>query len=179
MNKLGITALFPSLLALSATAFAQPRPPTPPGPPADRPMPAHTCDKSGGALFEEQLHAEENSPHEATWTITVYAGGAWERHDLEPGNKVAGLSDGCLSTDQLATIKTELARSTWIVKHYDIACAAIGTTFMTYSVKGKQVWESHVCQTAYLDETSEKAIQTITKLVETVAAPHTPPCCKK
>jgi hypothetical protein len=178
MNKLCIA----SLLTLSAIASAQPTPPTPPGPPVGRPMPAKVCTTNGGALFEEKLELEPdvtmNVVAEKTWRITVYAGGTWQRRELDEHGQHPTLVEGCLSDAQVASIKTELAKATWIVKQHDLACAARGAVFTSYSANGKAVWAEHMCQTAYLDETSAKALAAVKALALRVTTPDTMPCCK-
>ncbi len=179
MNKYFIA----SLLTLSAIASAQPTPPTPPGPPTGHPAFPKACTTSGGVLFEEKLELEqrpqENIVNEKTWQVTVYAGGTWQRREVDATGKHRTLTEGCLSDDQLSTIKTALASATWTVKQADVTCAAISNVFTSYSSQGKPLWAEHMCQGAYLDDTSANAIQTISSLLDRVTVPHDPPCCKK
>ena len=146
-------------------------------------MPARMCAKSGGVLFEEKLELEQRPEMKAvaarTWTITVYNDGAWERHDLDGNGRNPGVSNGCMTPAQITTIKTALAKATWTVKHADVMCAAISDTFTTYSSGGKHLWAAHMCQIEYLDDVSEKAIETISALLVPMTTPHDPPCCKK
>ena len=184
MNKLLVTSV---LLALSTLAAADvsraPTPPTPPHPPSGMPMPMPECTRAGGVLFEEklqlELRPETNVVNDPTWTITVYDGGAWERHDVDGNGRNPHESSGCLTHDQVSQIRTALAKATWTVSHTEFTCAAISNTFTTYASKGKQLWASHLCQADFLDPTSDKAIQTISMLLAQVTAPHLPPCCKK
>jgi hypothetical protein len=180
MNKLLVTC---TLLALSTLAAADaPTPPPLPSPPPGRAMPVPQCTKTGGVLFEEklqlELRPEMNAVAEPTWTITVYDGGAWERHDLDGNGRNPQASSGCLSRDQVSTIRTALAKATWTVSHAEVTCAAISNTFTSYSSKGKQLWAAHMCQIDFLDPVSDKALGTISMLLEKVTAPHLPPCCK-
>ena len=180
MNKLLVTT---ALLALSTIAAADaPRPPTPPPPPAHMPMLMPQCAKTGGVLFEEklqlELRPEMNVVNDPTWTITVYGGGIWERNDLDGNGRNPRHAEGCLSPDQMSTLRRELAKATWTVSHAEAACAAISNTFTTYASGGKQLWAEHLCQIDFLDAVSDKAIRTIDQLLVRVTTPHTPPCCK-
>src|SRR6202142_255603 len=151
MNKL----VYFMPLTLSAIASAQPTPPPPPGPPTWRPMPAKVRPTNGGVLFEEKLELEQrpqmNAVNEKTWRVTVYAGGTWQRRDLDATGKHPTLSEGCLSDEQLQAIKAALASATWTVKQADVTCAAISNVFTSYSSQGKPLWAEHMCQAAYLD----------------------------
>ena len=181
MNKLLVTSV---LLALSTLAVADPptppTPPTPPHPPSSLQQPP--CARTGGVLFEQKIELEPrpemNVVNEPTWAITVYDGGVWTRHDVDGNGRNPRDSAGCMPPDQLATIRTALAKAPWTVKHTDFACAAISNTFTSYTSQGKALWADHMCQTTFLDETSAKAIQTISTLLAKLTAPHTPPCCK-
>jgi hypothetical protein len=174
MNKL--LYFIPSLLTTIASAQ-----PTPPAPPSGHPMPAKVCTTTGGVLIEEKLELEQRpgTVNQKTWQVTVYAGGTWQRRELDAAAKHPTLTEGCLADEQVQAIKTALASAKWAVKQADVTCAAISDVFTSYASQGNALWADHMCQGAYLDDTSAKAIQTISALLDRVTVPHDPPCCKK
>jgi len=163
-------------LARDAIEKAVPTATPPPSPPPHPTGPAPAACTRGAALFTEESLVESKGGSWDTYAIAVFEGGAWERvdHKKDGGE---GRSNGCLEATQVATIQTELAKATWKAPERGIHCMAIGVTFVRFSVRGRPVYDEHVCGNP-LDDASAKALRAVRDIVDTAAAPHTPPCCK-
>jgi hypothetical protein len=182
MTKLLFASLLATAFASFGTAAAQPTPPTPPGPPQGRqPPPLLQCTKTD-LLFEEQVKFEGDVREHAiampTFDVKLYAGGMWERTDVDAKHATTS-SSGCLSKDQLAKVTAALDSAKWKVTVYQVTCAARGVQYMSYAVRGKHVWDDHVCGDHDVDEASIHAVAEIQKIVDAATKPQLPPCCKK
>lgn len=147
-------------LLFFATAFA----PTPPGPPTGPPP---SCSDRGGVLFEiDHLQYQQSE-------LELFEGGKWTFHSKTRE------AQGCLSRDQMKTIRDDLARATWTGNVADAMCAAVSLGYTQYSTHGKTVWTQRMCQLEYLDATSRRSLDDIENILLTVSTEHKPPCCKK
>ncbi len=172
--------LLASLLCASAAA-AQPAPTPPPAPSPHARLAPDLCRASGDVLFEidHRVDLTMNVSAAGTSELVVYATGAWTLDSRDGSGKPLRKAQGCLADSQMRTIRADLARATWQVKTADATCAAISADVVQYHVRGKLVWTQRMCQLPYLDETSQRSLDEITKIVDDASAPHTPPCCKK
>ncbi len=172
------TLCLASLLAASFTASAQPRPPTPPGPPTGVPHPLRlACTDDGGVLFEIDHKVDAGSPEMIalpTSELKLYAGGQWTFTSSDKHHNASG----CLAPALQQRIRDDLKTATWTQKVADAACAAVSIGYTQYSAHGKVVWTERMCQLEYLDEDSRRSLDDIEKIL-TSQLPKPPPCCKK
>ncbi len=170
------------LFASAAAAQTAPTPPPPPPAPSPHAMRApDLCREGGDVLFEidHGVDVTMNVSGIGTSEMVLYATGAWHFTSRDGSGKLLRTASGCLSNTQMTKIRADLSRATWTVKQAEAACMAISANVTTYSLHGKLVWTARMCQLDYLDETSAKSLDEITKILDDASAPHTPPCCKK
>ncbi|MGE5186710.1 MAG: hypothetical protein ACM31C_31870 [Acidobacteriota bacterium] len=168
-------------LVFASTAAAQAAP-TPPPPPSPHVLRApDLCRAKGDVLFEidHRVDVTMNVATVGTSELVVDATGAWTFDSRDGSGKPLRSAHGCLADAQMRAIRADLARATWQVKRADTACAAIGADLVHYYVRGRLVWTERMCQIPYLDETSRRSLDEITKILDDASAPRTPPCCKK
>jgi hypothetical protein len=115
--------------------------------------------------FEVDHKAETWAADVPTGSTTVYDDGTFEQHDADTRTHGATTTIGQLTADQISQLRAALAKATWNVRVADATCAAVGSTYETYSVGGKTVWTAHMCQAEYLDDASERAIELMDQLL--------------
>jgi hypothetical protein len=149
---------------LTSIAAAAPSAPTPPpAPPINRvPSMPSTCKQAGDVLFES-AGKPIGANKVATNHVTLWANGAWSFAQTNADGAAGRQVSGCLADDKLVTVRTALTKAPWQIKHWEVSCAAIGTSLIEYSVRGKLVYTDAICSADELDADSTK------KLAEVVA----------
>lgn len=135
MNKPFLLAM---LLATTAVADARRRPPPPPQP-----------------VFEIQ-RLDTRAPKRSQ-DATLLADGSWTFVATDDDGKVVNQKRGAVAADVMKPLADELAAAKWTIKTAQIHCMAISPAFTRYLVRGKVVFEQHVCDGKSLDPASEKA----------------------
>jgi hypothetical protein len=88
----------------------------------------------------------------------LYTNGAWTNQVFDAGGKLEHEDSGCLKTELIETIRTELSEATWKTTRRAIACRVDQPRFTTYTWKGRQVFTERTCNVEVLDKRSRRAI---------------------
>lgn len=174
LTKLCFASLIATSFSLAVAAPASKlQPPTPPPAPGPDAPPPPVCKASSDVLFQvaDRVDTALMPDGSATWTNTVYEGGAWQRVELDAKGKITRRSSGCFDKTKLSTIRSTLDHATWKTEHAGAACAAVSGTYLEYTSRGKVVWTQRMCQLDVLDADSAKALQTISSLLDDVSRP--------
>ena len=133
---------------------------------------AKACAANGTAVLQiDTVPNEQLSPKPvAKERFTLTDTGAWtyKAHQL----KIARSYAGCLGAAELASLRSKMARVPWTLTHLDVTCAAIPTTFTTYTVEGKARYTQAMCSGDTLDAASQQVVGEINTLVGKLIAPH-------
>ena len=130
---------------------------------------AAPCPENGAPILEIDRAAIPNA-HQPTWQTRLYASGGWTTIRVDASGKAATPESGCLDPAAMTKVRAALKSAPWKVTHLRFHCMAMGLTYTTYKVDGKQVWKAVTCNPDSLDAASGKAIKELEAQLETAKA---------
>ncbi len=160
------TLLFASLVTFSTAPLAIADAPTK----APRPFKPTAClvtTEATTPVFQiERTREKRDIDAEAVGTkLSIVSNGAWTYTETKlKTNAVVRTEQGCLSSNDLATLKTSLAKATWKTTRADATCEIHAIDFLEYSYLGKPVLTSRMCDGIVLDAATKQAMADATAI---------------
>ena len=149
------------LLALAVLVAALPAAAAPHRrPPPKHPQRPAACGTTGTPLFAIH-HDADTGAKLPTSTTSLYESGGWTTESTDASGKALAPSKGCLTADQMASLKAELQGAPWKVTQHRFHCMAYSASYTVYELAGKQVYTARLCSPDSLDDQSEKAISDV------------------
>jgi hypothetical protein len=126
--------------------------------------PAHAdrdCGRKGAPLVTE-IHAH-GAIDVGNSGFEIYESGAWHVYHHDPKAMDTVDAIGCLTADELASVKEALAKAPWKVTHDDVTCDAIAIGSTEWAA-GKHTFSQVLCGRDSIDSTTQKAFAIVEKL---------------
>jgi hypothetical protein len=120
-----------------------------------------TCSRTGAPLIAEVHKTDAIDVGDGGFEI--YASGAWHFYRHDPKAMASADTTGCLTEQELASVKAALAKAAWKVTHNTITCDAMAVGHTEW-IAGKHSYADVMCGSESIDSTTAQLFTLVEKL---------------